>query len=129
MSTPINPPTKPTALQEWNWLLRKKLDEQLLIKFRPDSRNRNPLYPLRKYLEKAQAAILIAEQFEVTKHRTIVDELIRQFQKGNQTVSELPWYRFGAKMRARVIASTFQVALMIVVNTYPPIQPTKQNSK
>jgi hypothetical protein len=125
---PINE-RKLTALELWNREMRKHLEDHLIVRV-----TRNRMLPLKKHLEKAEQAIQVAERFEVTKHRVIVDILISKLENTKQVIEgytgdvKNTWlFQFRKRRLLKAKINTFkdmqyayQQALLIVVNTPPP---------
>jgi hypothetical protein len=126
----MNSTTQQTnALQLWNQRLAAELNTVLFNK---------PLHgtviPIRTAQERSLKAIEIAQRFEVTKHRILVDTIIGrldhlkdQLERLGMELSHTPWFLFRKAARLkREIASTIDVqggyrnCLLIIVNTPPP---------
>lgn len=102
---------KATALQLWNDDLKKVLEESL---FNEDM----------SFKHKVMDSIYAAQQFEVTKHRVIVDEIVGHLTALTEELkntNRIRWIR-----RKELIAQIkgTQIALLCVVNT-PPIKQTQ----
>lgn len=129
------PEQKLTALQCWNMALRSSLETNFMMA------TRNGIVPIRKYWQKVEAAIQQAEAFEVTKHRAIVDELVKKLEDANKYENDIlnrhaatHWLRFAKRRRLNqeyALAINVRLAcgqcLLIVVNT-PPSVPSPQPS-
>ncbi len=124
-----------TALQLWNHRLREELEQALFT-----SRFKTYVIPIRLAIKRTQKAVQVAEHFEVTKHRALVDALIRKLDNSKAAIdgftgelNKRPWWMFKRRAHLRKRINTFldmqfayQAALLIVVNTPPPA-PTHEN--
>lgn len=118
------PDPKLTALQVWNKTLRLNMEKALTIK-----RTRSLVVPLRVYEERAQRAMAVAEHLEITRHRITIDALIAKADSVQDFLKQLPWYRFTKRAKVKAEINGMKAAILIVVNTLPPFEPAKPESK
>lgn len=121
---------KVTALQLWNEILTAELQRIMMI----ENTSR---------LKRSKQMIYFAEQFEVTKHRIIVDRIIKELENCDVTIDgytghlkSIVWWRMRKRRELRGMIQTFterrfayKEALLILVNTEPPAAPAAAGLK
>lgn len=113
-----NDAPKKVALDEWN-----ELAEAVLINSTYIKRTKSGMAPVQLYYNKLLKAREAIKNFEITKHRTIVDAIIGELKALETEHNGTHILRFAKRMSLRARIEATKATLLVVVNTTPPKQP------
>lgn len=129
INTASTTPPEQNALHLWNHRLARILRENLVIKGSAHKNKGGGMVPIQLTYKKAESAIGAAQHFEITKHRIIVDGLIERMNDLQGQFKTAKQWHFRKRGRLRWMMAGVQAAILVVVNTPPPVEETKQESK
>jgi hypothetical protein len=104
-----------TALELWNDVMEEVFINNAYIKM-----TRSGSAPVQLYYDRLLKAREALKDFEVTKHRVIVDTLIATGEALGQLHNATHFLRFAKRMKLRAKIEATKTAMLIVVNTIPP---------